>query len=417
MRRHFVAGFARALTITWLLVAEGSFASADDHGDAIRLTVESMLAVQEPSGLEPYELNFLAARGAETRTVTAPNLTRQAFAASVLADFYSRTGDRRLAPVLQRYLRALVRYSQPIGKSTAQVLLEKTRLLSVPIGRYKLARALDYLGLSYQTWGAGSVLVPHEGYGGAYVGATALALLAELRYAHTSGDLRFTDQRQAWLEGLLALRLPGDGFRVLPASLLTVPYGDGEAWLALAEYHHLYPENERVNAQLISVDEALTRKYDSHFEVDFVAWGIMAASARYADTQEKSFLEFIKRQTRRFLASQQAHLPSENTCDAMEGLIDALSALRRAGEGDSVLAGEINQWLATEIPKAMGLQILRGQTVLTLPNGPRIVPGLPAFGGQFLARPLAASTRVDFTGHCLSALLKLSGPSGPSTAP
>lgn len=83
-------------------------------------------------------------------------------------------------------------------------------------------------------------------YSGAWAGATALALLAELAYSQASGDDRFADLRSAWLEGLLALRIPGGGFRELPTSIAAADYLNGEAWLALAVYADMHPNEENV---------------------------------------------------------------------------------------------------------------------------------------------------------------------------
>lgn len=407
---------ASCIATALLLFAFGeyAFAMSNDYSESINLAVTRWLAVQKSSGFMPYGFDFLEDKESEPRTMSAANLTRQAGTASVLADYYALTKDQRTQPAIQRFLRAFGRYSLPIGKNRSQTLVEKTHLLSMPFGRYKIQAALKQFGLLYETTGPGKVLSPSADYSMAYIGAVALALLTELRYSQTSGDTSFADLRHAWLEGLIGLRIPGDGFRQTPTSIDATPYFDGEAWLALAQYHRAFPQDPRVNELLADVDAALMKKYGGAFKIDFFHWGTMAAAARFADTKEKMFLDFIKAQAGAFLNRKKDHVDNYNTCASAEGVADILGALLSAGEGGSELAERAKGWVATEMQKAKQLQIQPGQKELVFTNARIIAPRMQEFTGSFRSGIYAANTQVDFTQHCVSAMVKLERYNGTS---
>lgn len=404
MKRLATSCIATAL----LLFAFGkcTFAGQNDYSGSINLAVNRWLAVQKSSGFMPYGFDFLEDEESEPRTISAANLTRQVGTAAVLADYYALTKDQRVRPVIERFLRTFGRYSLPIGKSRMQTFVEMTGLLSMPFGRYKIQTALNRFGLLYEKTGTGKVLSSSD-YSNAYSGAGALALLAELRYSQTSGDTRFADLRNAWLEGLIGLRLPGDGFRQLPASIDATPYFDGQAWLALAEYHRAFPRDRHVSELLTDVDDSLMKKYGGAFKIDFFHWGAMAASARFADTKDKKFLDFIKVQTGAFLDRKKDHVDNSNNCASVEGVADVLGALLSAGEGGSELAERARGWVSTEMHKAKQLQIQPGQKELVFSNARIIAPRMQEFSGNFLSGIYAANTQVDITAHCVSAMVKL----------
>jgi len=218
-------GLAAALLTCGL--CQAASARTDEYTEAIELAIGSWLATQRPTGFLPYGFRLLADEASEPTSMSGANLTRQAVAAATLADYFASTQDARAAPAIRRQLGAFERHSLPIGKSGLQVLVEATGVLSLPFGRYKLLAALQRFGLLYQPAGPGKVLSPRADYREAYTGALALALLAEVRYATASGDDRYADLRRAWLEGLMALRIPGDGFRLLPDVIDATPYFDG----------------------------------------------------------------------------------------------------------------------------------------------------------------------------------------------
>jgi len=412
--KRFKAVHCIATVLLLTAFGECAFAVSNEYSESINLAVNRWLAVQKPSGFMPYGYDFLENEESEPKTMSAANFTRQVFTAAVLADYYALTKDQRTSPPIQRLLRAFGRYSLPIGKSRVQTLVEKTRLLSMPFGRYKLQAALNQFGLHYESEGPGRVLSPSGDYSKAYTGATAFALLTELRYSQTSGDNSFADLRHAWLKGLIELRIPGDGFRQFPTSIDATPYFDGEAWLALAQYHSAFPQDQRVSELLTDVDDALIKKYRGEFKIDFFHWGTMAAAARYADTKEKKFLDFIKAQTGAFLDRKKDQVNNDNNCASVEGVADALGALLSAGEGDSELAERGRSWVATEMQKAKQLQIQPGQKELVFSNARIVAPRMQEFAGSFRSGIFAANTQVDFTAHCVSAMVKLKRYNGTS---
>jgi hypothetical protein len=379
---------------------------SNDYSLAIGLAVDRWLVVQKPSGFLPYGFNFLEDKESEPDSMSTANLARQAVTAAVLADYYAFTKDPRARPAIEKFLTAFGSHSLAIGKSLTQRLVEKTHLLSMPVERNKIRNALERLGLLFDKQGPGKVLSPNMDYSGVYTGTVALALLTELRFARTSQDESFSNLRQAWLEALLMLRIPGGGFRGFLTSIDPTPYADGEAWLALAEYHQQFPQDTRVAEMLASIDDSLIKIYGSDFTIDFYHWGTMAAAARYTDSKEAKFLDFIKNQTSAFLDGKQ-QLASFNDCASVEGVADALATFVSAGEGDSELSGRARAWIAREMTKTEGLQIKPGQQELVFTNARVSAPRLKEFTGSFLWDRYELKTQVDNTSHCVSAMIKL----------
>jgi hypothetical protein len=161
-----------------------------------------------------------------------------------------------------------------------------------------------------------------------------------------------------------------------------------------------------VSEILADIDDALLEKYEERFVIDFFHWGTMAVAARYRDTKQIKFYDFIKTQMREFLDRKEKRTDSAN-CAAVEGMADAMGSLLIAGEGDSKLAVRAQEWINREMKKARQLQIRPGQTELVLSNSKIIAPRMQEFSGSFRAGIKAANTRVDFTAHCVSAMLKL----------
>lgn len=411
-RPNAVSCIATALLL--FALGERAYATSNVYSESINLAVNRWLAVQKPSGFMPYGFDFLEDAESEPRTMSATNLIRQTGTAAVLADYYALTKDQRMRPAIQRLLSAFGRHSLPIGKSRMQTLAEMSHLLSMPFGRYKIRSALNRFGLLYEKTGPGKVLSPNADYSKAYTGTIALALLTELRYSQTSGDTSFADLRNAWLDGLIGLRIPGGGFRQFPTSIDATPYFDGQAWLALAEYHRAFPQDRRVSELLTDVDASLMEKYGA-FKIDFFHWGTMAAAARFADTKDKKFLDFIKAQAGAFLDRKKDHFDNGNNCASVEGVADLLGALFSAGEGGSELAERAMEWGSTEMQKAKQLQIQPGQKELVFSNARIIAPRMQEFSGNFRSGIYAANTQVDFTAHCVSAMVKLTRVNGTSS--
>jgi hypothetical protein len=405
-RKHLITLLHVVSFLSASVIGGQAHAISNDYAPAIRLAVDRWLAVQKPSGFLPYGFNFLEDKESEPDTMSTGNLARQAGTAAVLADYYAFTKDPRARPAIEKFLTAFGHHSLPIGKGLTQKLIEKTRILSMPMGRGKIQNALEWLGLLFDKQGPGKVLSPNEDYSGAFTGTVALALLTELRYTLTSQDDNFTSLRQAWLDGLLILRIPGGGFRKFPTSIEPTPYSDGEAWLALAEYHRQFPQDKRVAETLASVDDSLIKIYGSEFNINFYHWGTMAAAARYADSKAAKFLNFIKNQTSAFLENKR-QLASYNDCASAEGVADALATLVSAGEEDSELFRRARAWIAREMTKTMEMQIKPGQKELVFANARVFAPRLKEFTGSILNDRYELKTQVDNTSHCISAMIKL----------
>lgn len=384
---------------------------ADDHSAAVQRAVAALVGSQKPAGFLRYGFDFLADREDEADSVSAAQLVRQAFAAAVLADHLllnAQTPERasRVRLSVRSLLDALQARSRPIGASPLQALVTRSGVLSLPAGRYKLHSALDRLGLLYQPAGPGRVLSPDADYAHALAGATALALLAEVRYWQATRDPAFADLRRAWLEGLLVLRIPGAGFRQHPASIDPTPYFDGEAWLALAEYRRAFPDDARAAKVLAELDVDLPRFYGRSFDFDFFHWGAMAASARYLDTGDPGLLAFLEGLMAGGLKRME-HQDDDNNCAVVEGVADGLAALARGGAGGGELAGKARALIAREMAKAAGLQIRPGQEGLEFPGARVSAPRMREFAGDFLLGRYLPKVQVDMTAHCLSAMIKL----------
>ena len=405
-------GFSTSIVrsgVAVLLAGLSSIATAapSPEDESMALAVDYLVASQQPSGFLRYGFDFLADTAAEPGAMSAVQLTRQAVVAAVLADYYALARDPRAAAATRELLAAFGEHTLSIGKSRLQEAIEWTRLLSMPFGRTRIESALNRWGLLYETAGPGKLLSPDANYANAYAGAVALALLTEVRYSQATGDMRYAALRQAWLEGLIALRIPGDGFRQIPASIETHPYYDGEPWTALAEYHRAFPQDRRAGDLLADVDAALMEKYGQHFKIDFVHWGLMAAAVRYADTRDWKTLEFIKAQTTEFLNRQESHPDNTNNCADVEGIVDALGALRGGGEEGGALYARALRWAQAEMLEAGTMQIQPGQTELVFSNARITAPRLQELAGSFRSGLYRADTLIDLTGHCLSALVKL----------
>lgn len=377
-----------------------------DYLGAMALTLERWTASQRPSGFFAYGFDFLADTESETDSMSAPQLVRQAGTGAVLADYQLLTGDSRAREPLRKLLAALRSHSLPIGKSALQTFVEDSRVLSLPAGRYKLHSVLERFGLLYEKQGAGLVLSPSSDYAQAHTGATAFALLAEVRYFKATGDSSFAASRRAWLEALIGLRIPGVGFRRVPTSIDHTAYYDGETWLAMAEYHRAFPQDSRAASALTDADADLLASYGPEFRFDFFHWGTMAASARYRDTRDPKFLQFVTAQLTALL-KRKAQADNGNNCALAEGVADGLAALVDGGAGSGDLANNARGWLAREMDKAEKLQIKPGQNGLDFASARVIAPRMSEFAGNFLEGVYLPRTQVDLAAHCVSAMIKI----------
>lgn len=386
--------------------AAGAATTADIPA-IMRLTVDSWVASAQAADFIPYGFNFLADKTLEPEAVSAANLIRQASSSAALANYFDYTRDPKVRDRIQRTLSAFGKLSLPIGKRKLQQVVEATHILSSPVGRWRLKSALARFGLLYQTSGDAKVVSPDGSYDNALAGTVALALLTELVYSHASGDQSFAGLRVAWRDGLLSLRIPGGGFRQTPSSIDDSDYDNGEAWLALAVYGDMNKDDLRSTNALSDLDDALIRRYSEKPSLNFMGWGAMAAAQRYRTTNDPKFLAYLRQLGDGFIAQYQRRFAADaNNCAAMEGIGTIAAALKQSGENDTDRARTLRAWLSNEVTKLDRLQIQPGQQGLALGGEAYLrAPRMAEYSGAFLAGVYDPVTRVDASGHCLSAML------------
>ena len=399
---------AIACSVTALMLAAPAHAAepaVDDQGAMMRAVAEYWLASQQADGLLPYGFDFLTGK-ADGDTKSTGFIAREAGAIWVWARYYDAVRDARYVAALRRGLQALATRSIPFGKPRAQRALDLLRVYQAPFGRMTLARALRSAGLLYTREGSASA-VTASGIDGAWTGSTALALLAELEYARATGDQRFVASRHAWRDALLALYVPGHGFRDGPSSIDDDDdFAAGEAWLALGAYTAFDPHDLRVRDVLADVDGALIARLTRRPNTPAFQWSSMAALQRWRTTRDPRFVEFARDQSRVFLTRLARRVnddPYGNRCGWLEGF----AAMRRllAEAGDDVTG--LDTAIAREAPRLSRLQIA-GTPRMPLGGGGYLdSPALPRFAGAFLWREYGGDTRIDAEAHCLSAMLLL----------
>jgi hypothetical protein len=377
-----------------------------DRDAMMRAIVEGWRESREVDGFLPYGFDFLSGQRTDDPT-SSGYILRQAGTFWGWIRYYRYSADPRDREPTRDALALLGQHSLPIGKSRLQAWFEATRILSVPAGRLTLTSALQRLGLLYDPVGPGKVVSADGQYATAWSGATALALLTELAYRQATGDDGFAALRAAWRDGLLALRIPGGGFRESPASIEDSDYFNGEAWLALAVYADVFRDDEAVSRVLDDLDHHLMERYARKPSSTFFQWGAMAAAQRWRTTHDARFVEYLKHQadvfTQRFSRQIEEH---DNACAPMEGLAVMQGVFMESGEERSDLAVRVAGLLDREAAKLPKFQLQRGQTQMTFGGGATLVaPRLADFPGAFLFDAHRPVTRVDAALHCLSALM------------
>ena len=408
--------FTAMLTGAGYLGASSEKAIADEI-EQMRLAAHQLAGAQLPLGLLDFDIDFLLGEGkgsGETDISKTAFITRQAGAAYSLAKYLAWSNDTSLIVPLQNLIATFGALSLPLSKLSAQRWIESTHLLSTPIGRYELLATLGLLGLLYQPKGDGRLLSYERGYAAAWAGGTALALAAELEYFIATGDGRFAELRAGWLKGMQIRHVAGRGFRELPGSIEEANYANGESWLALATYAALFPADESLRILLSDLDDYFLGKYAAEPDLQFYSWGTMAAAQRFAATSDPKFADFIAAQTSHFLdlkftTAQQ----SENSCALIEGFAAAASLLSKRG-GQAELLQRLNNRIQDEMVKNQALQIPHDAVQLDLGSGAFFrSPRLARYAGAYLSGGGNLYARVDFTGHCLSALVEMQSISAP----
>jgi hypothetical protein len=331
---------------------------------AARQAAQYLISVETAEGRFLYEFDFLAGRfGSDD------NIVRQAAAGYALSQFAHET------------------------KSAAA--LEPA------------SRAIGYYAAKSLPFRSGKLVAADGTPATASSGATALALLAELYRVEATGDASRAELRRAWLMGLEDLQLPDGGFPANPPSDKDDSYSNGEVWLALATYDSLFPGDADLAAVLDRADRHLMQLYAASPDRQFAHWGLMAAARRHAASNDPRFLDFVAALAKTFatrLVPETA--PTANSCTIVEGLTAATGALGRAGR-DPELVALLTGRLRAELAQTLALQLKDGQTRISFgPDRYYADPKIANFAGAFLNSGTSLATRIDFTQHCLSALLQ-----------
>jgi hypothetical protein len=126
-------------------------------------------------------------------------------------------------------------------------------------------------------------------------------------------------------------------------------------------------------------------------------------------TGDAKFARFIQAQTQLRLAeTRPASEASDNSCAEVEGLASALRVLTTSKWQDKTLVPRLRRVIAAEMVKNNALQIQSGQDRIDLGHGTYLFsPAAAEHAGAFLAGAQQPYLRIDFTEHCICALLEL----------
>lgn len=327
---------------------------------AVEQAQRQLMNAQLDSGFFNYDFDFLRGRASGKS-----NIVRQAGTVYALGEAFAHQRTAELRETLQKAIAALA------GQS---VKIDKGALVSFNGKR-----------------------------SGIKGGATALALLAELYYYRNSGDGRFARQREAWLRGLLSLQRPGAGFLRSPDAQEESHYYNGEVWLALAFYSATF-DAAWLEPKLAEVDRAMMKAYGEAPHIGFFHWGAMAAERRFRDTGREELKRFAQSQAAHYLSNLRPNRSlNANSCYSLEGLIPALTMT----SPDDPLYQPLEARIEWEMRKILKFQIQPGQSHLDLGDETQLYsPHLKSYSGAFIAGRKTPLTRIDYTQHCLSAILK-----------
>ncbi len=332
--------------------------------DPLQRGAQYLTNAQTRDGLFRYEFNFLSSR--YSRRV---NVVRQTGAGFGLAEYFLFSKDESVRDAVFASIEAYSAMSEP--------------------------------------WQNGKLVTTDGDLNEARAGATALALLTELQYQEASGDQRGKEIRKSWVLGLLALYRQGKGFAEIPGAKTESNIYNGEGWLALAYYDFLFPDDVFVSSVLDRLDDYLMRTSDEKPNTQIFHWGVMAAAKRYQATGDKKFAEFVARQATAFLDKLRSRVRRHtNTCASVEGLMAAAALLESAGTERS-LRSRVVKRAAAEMEKNARFQIVSGQEQVALGDERYLYSKeISKFAGAFLNGLYRPQVRIDYTQHCLSAMIK-----------
>ena len=409
-RRHSGVSFSGLVLLVGLatIVAPSSLAA----NDSARRAAHYLVGAQLPSGHFVFEHDFILG-GPRPNTELGEGrldyIARETGTAYVLSSYFLYDRDPQIGRALEAALRTFIALSLPIAKAAGQETLESTGLVRLPFGRYKLDHVLNWLGLLYRRNGEGRLVAYDRSYETAWGAATAFSLLTELQFYRASHDPKFAAARQGWLKGLLVLYDGRGGFRTLPDSIDEDAMSNGEIWLALAYYTDLFPRDRATASFVAHLDDEMLRSFGAVADEHTYTWAMKAAAQRLKTTSDAKFRQFISRKTQAYLDrlvpdSDSSH----NTCAAVEGMATALHVLSTHANQDQRLVSRLRQRIEREMIKNLSLQIQPGQTRIELGNSAYLSsPAVINYAGAFLAGTRQPYTRIDYSAHCISALLIL----------
>src|SRR5665213_1079138 len=225
-----------ARTIGLALACLTSSAAAEDLTRdaalaAARAAAHYMVSVETADGRFLYQFDFLVGR-----FVHDDNIVRQAGAAYGLNEYVFATRDA--------------------------AIVEPAR------------RAIAYAQSHSVAYGPGQLVSADGTAAKDDVGATALAALGAIYSLRIHDDDGLRAAVKAWISGIEAVQLPDGAFPAAADANEQDSYGSGEAWLALAHWAEIEPDDAAAAAALQRADAYLMGYYQDHPDLQFFHWGL-----------------------------------------------------------------------------------------------------------------------------------------------
>jgi len=365
-----------------------------------------LIRSQLPSGFFPYDFNFATGEESDMESISGENLVRQSGAAFGLSEYLLGQDSQEVRAALAKFLSQSADRSLPISRGWLQAILEGIGLYNRWQLWETLRTPLNELGLLYSPDGNARLVAVHDSYELALPGATAFTLLAALNYRQATGDRQFDDEILAWREGLRVLKVPRRGFREAPHYLSESTYANGESWLAFATYARAFPEDESTTRLVQELDSYMMAKYGDEHNPRFYHWGTMAAAVRWETTQDTRFYNFLHKLTQSMLQRVGASFPKANSCASIEGLATYLAAMKDSPPDTKLQRAGAREFIYRAMWANRKLQLDENSAV-DLDIDQQYRPQLQAYSGAFVRSPKEPIMQVDYTQHCLSALLRM----------
>jgi len=369
--------------------------------------VDQLVRTQLTSGLFPYDFDFTTGNETDMGNIEGINLVRQTGAAFALGEYLTHFDHGPARKTLKVFLKNSISNSLPVSKGYTQRTLEWLGFYNRWQLWHSLRQPLYKMGLLFSKQGSAQLVSTGNDYERAWAGATALSIIAAIKYHEATGDTQFNDAINHWKDGLLALKVPRRGFREAPHFLTENPYVNAEAWLAFAELERIFPGDDDSKAFLSELDQYMIQTYGNNHNQRFYSWGMMAAVVRAEVTGDERFTDFIYRMTKFYLDVQNdTNLPNYNSCASVEGLATFVAFMHEQGREKDPLVLRASDYVVQIMDINRKLQIDK-RTVEALPNGKRFVEKLKDHRGAFIMSLKEPLMQVDLTQHCLNTMLRM----------